>query len=439
MRRGVRIGIAVIAIIAASCAPTHRAAAPSVSLPEITTPRASSVTLAVMGPPLSVLGVIVRGSALSAAPRLYVSHDGTHFANVTPPLPGNDTKDRPWSFVSASFVDATHGWVLTEDAASGRLSQFVTADGGRTWHGSRLPASMSSSSGALTSMTAASIQMFDGQRGVLVTYGAKSTKIWTTDDGGSTWTTRFCPGPPSEQSCAEMPFDYAVEMHNTNQGYLAAGLPPRGYSLQAADLAGIFWQIRDTTPALVRVHAGLPSLVLARPRPVPTEIPVFGLPFFTGKHGIVPVAAVPNPLNDSPTPVKVTFYLTDNGSTWHAGPSVMGSADTAVAADLGPVLPMLPGVAIAGSTAWWVLSDSPGSYPRVSVTNNAGATWSTYPAHSMPSGWVVSFQARDAEHAWALIGTQTGGPMPASAPADPQLYSTSDGGRTWSAMTKAPG
>jgi hypothetical protein len=112
----------------------------------------------------------VSSSAMFTAPHLMITDDaGATWRDATPPGQASQP--------IIEFVDADHGWVLDADGPLWR-----TADGGRSWQATALPAGRTGSSAAISFVSASAGYL------LLSADNSKSAEPWVlyrTDDGGA--------------------------------------------------------------------------------------------------------------------------------------------------------------------------------------------------------------------------------------------------------------
>ncbi|UNO50470.1 WD40/YVTN/BNR-like repeat-containing protein [Alicyclobacillus acidoterrestris] len=107
------------------------------------------------------------------------------------------------------------------------------------------------------------------------------------------------------------------------------------------------------------------------------------------------------------------LHTHDSGKTWHnSTPAGVASQYT-----------FAGGLAVSDSEAWFVAST--GQKTMLYHTTNGGASWTSI---SVPKSYIIGeLSFTDSQHGW-LLASQ--GPAVGQEPID--LYSTSDGGKTWS-------
>ena len=328
-------------------------------------PSSSSVTPGVSSPAHWGIGLASRAcfrvTELSHPARLVIDFDTAHPAPTPGPFNLAQIQD-------ATFVDASHGWVLGEGCATGiqecRLLLEQTVDGGQHWVVSAAP-----------DLPAYPV---DGSSGWHLRFGTildgwlYGPQLYATHDGGQTWT--LARSSPIVSLASAGQFVWALE-----------GSCPNGcsLSLQRSADAGRSWS-GVNLPQLG--HAGF--AVQARADATHGWILAWGLETQTG---------------------ATLLQTSDGGSSWRALPA--------------PCTPSLgsSGVVAASSplNVWVVCGGVPGAgqqLKQLSRSVDGGAHWMTSDLSS--SGYVGDLAVTSATRAWLAFGR---GP----------LSMTVDGGRTW--------
>jgi hypothetical protein len=328
-------------------------------------PASSSVTPGVSSPAHWGIGLASRAcfrvTELSHPARLVIDFDTAHPAPTPGPFNLAQIQD-------ATFVDASHGWVLGGGCATGiqecRLMLEQTADGGQHWVVSPAP-----------DLPAYPV---DGNSGWHLRFGTildgwlYGPQLYATHDGGQTWTlTRSSP---------------IVSLASAGQSVWALeGSCPNGcsLSLQRSADAGRSWS-RVSVPQLD--HAGFA---------VPARL--------DDAHGWILAWGIE-------TQSAATLLRTsDGGASWQVLPQ--------------PCTPSLgtSGVVAASSLSnvWVVCGGVPGAGQQLKLLSRSvdgGAHWTTGDLSS--SGYVADLAVTSDSRAWLAFGR---GP----------LSMTVDGGRTW--------
>jgi len=107
--------------------------------------------------------------------RVALTVDGRSWRDVSPPVTG-------W-IDDATFFDARHGWVVSEDCAAGKGKVARTGDGGRTWHAARFGGHSCSAGSEF------GLDFADAWHGWIVDVEASGgfARLWRTTDGGRSW------------------------------------------------------------------------------------------------------------------------------------------------------------------------------------------------------------------------------------------------------------
>ncbi len=107
--------------------------------------------------------------------RIVLTQDGRTWRESEPPRIG-------W-IDDATFIDARHGWVVSEDCARGKGEVARTSDGGRTWRGAPFGGHSCSAGSRFT------LDFVDARHGWIVDVEASGgfARLWRTNDGGRSW------------------------------------------------------------------------------------------------------------------------------------------------------------------------------------------------------------------------------------------------------------
>jgi photosystem II stability/assembly factor-like uncharacterized protein len=309
------------------------------------------------------------------------AHDGGRWRElVLPPPP------QPPGITHVLFLDRRHGFVVASDCV-GRQGTVVyrTVDGGRSWarYGGAPFVNCAAGSDAYPSFV-------DPLHGFLIQIFANGpgATLFRTADGGRRWT-------PVAELERNLPFTGDVAFRTVRDGWLASTLPWSPPNLAVTHDGGRTWR-----------HVDLPAEAGWRGA---DRYP--GLPRFFGTRGVLPVGLVARGVSG------VGFYVTvDAGRTWRPA----GGYAVAFDERRQPGLMDAPVVAVASSSAWWVVSSF---VPvKVAVTTDAGRHWSVHSVPGPPSSW-NELGAADGRTAWLRRDDTEA------------LLATSDGGRTWRRLT----
>jgi len=283
------------------------------------------------------------------------------------------------------FSTVRHGW-LTWDCTqgfggtpgTGTELMAETIDSGRTWAPVRLPSLPSSASPPCKTTS----PIFSGSQGVVQETCSAFNAIYSTRDGGVSWTVHIL--------SAFAPVDFL----NGTVGFYFWQPDPNGpNTLYRTDDGGIDWTV---------VAVGLfPGVALT------------GLTFLTSRDGFVDGGG------------SAPWWTHDGGKSWSLPAPYRSVGDTVCPLSADPGAALVPmSVKMVSPTAGWSVG--------ARRTTDGGATWSKV-APPAPPGQSVSEGEffLDADHAWIVkaVGSKT-------ACADHFVVSsTSDGGATWHAGT----
>jgi len=142
------------------------------------------------------------------------------------------------------------------------------------------------------------------------------------------------------------------------------------------------------------------------------------VPTFFGARGVLPVTV------NRGKRAAVAFYVTgDGGRTWRLGS--VRPVDSSITDSRSPFVRYVP-TSIVSPNVWWIAEGR--THPFVTVTTNAGKSWRvsvpSHPLHAAPG----EISATDAQHGWLTTWS----------PNNRVLYTTSDGGETWSRLSLPP-
>ncbi|HEY4408283.1 MAG TPA: YCF48-related protein [Acidimicrobiia bacterium] len=352
---------AVVLLVPTACRRHSAGTAREVTAPAPSGSTVTASTTATTASPKVSSGRLRPAPVLFGAAVLLPDEAG-QFVDVTPPHGSEEY------IHDAFFVDRNHGWVGFTDssAASGRLVR--TDDGGRTWE-TVAPATHRHQSGG----SRVWLFFLDRRVGWTVSYAASAPAggIYRTLNGGGTWSDYTALPEPG-------PVRFTTRDHGWLAGYSVFG---NTGGLYETFNGGLTWTRRSVPPP-----AGTAPGDLA-----------YRLPTFDGAEGILPVSAGDD---------RVAFYRSsDGGRTWRPAAirAVPGGPKVAVA--------------VASRSVWWAVAAEGGP---VSVTTDAGRTWTTRPRVGLPET-IIDFEATDDRTAWAS----------AAGNGELRLYATSDGGATW--------
>jgi photosystem II stability/assembly factor-like uncharacterized protein len=131
------------------------------------------------------------------ARHLALTRDGRAWRESSPPHVG-------W-IDDATFIDARHGWVVSEYCVSGRGMVARTVDGGKTWRSAPFGGHSCSTGSTF------SLDFVDARHGWIVEYEAGGfADLWRTTDGGRRW----------QWLRHRLPGDGAVEFRTPSVGWL---------------------------------------------------------------------------------------------------------------------------------------------------------------------------------------------------------------------------
>ncbi len=344
-----------------SSAPSGPGASTTVSVPSSTArPGSSASHQNVLFAGRGIAVVTATDSDGKSAPALYASTDLTHWQVITPPdakmpavVPGG--QGFVGSFVSASFLDSRHGWVLACDYANYRSVVFQTGDAGKSWQ--TIPDPGGDHCMESVQLLAPGVAIHDGQTNGYVV-GVSGIVDVTVDDG-KTWTSLFT--VPEKVELPEVTPVTFADLHN---GFSASGFVPFTNIGSPGD--GYFQQSRD----------GGHTWTSPKP-PSPGGRVVYDLPtFLDPQKGVLPVLGSNGPNATLQFDTTVT-----GGETWNAQTSL--PINTAVIADSQYPYDPYPAVSIPSLSTWWVAQR--GAPVSLQITVDGGHRWATIASHGLPA------------------------------------------------------
>ena len=275
----------------------------------------------------------------------------------------------------ASFFDATHGWVVSEDSFSSSLDLWRTADSGDTWVKSVLPAVPM----APETVGDATTDWIDADHAVIDVEGGMPNGyldgLLVTADGGATWSA------PAMQSATA-----GADGITGVSGFLT---PSAGWLAGGASGSRL-WMTRDGGQSWTLQQLAVPTGYLD------DQGDFWGAPhFFTAIDGVVARTFA----NNTSTVFEI-YQTSDGGLTWQPLTGPVGDPSSWS-------FPSLRSwIVWSGSTAW--------------RSTDQGASWTSGVASGLSEGDAPVMI--DALHGWSLTGNSD------------ELLITADGGRTWTAV-----
>ncbi len=295
--------------------------------------------------------------------------------------------------VSATFIDARHGWLLAATFGAGGSKThdvFRTSDGGVTWSALGTP--------VLATDMAYRVVFTDPDRGWLYSRSS-GVYAYRTSDGGVNWRRIALPAPhgswPVAPAGAARPEQYFVAARPTSGEGVEASVisiaPPEGRSAAGGTMTAY-------PPLTVHGFDG--------GRPVTF---IYSMSGDTGpsRFSGSALSARPGPVVTAPAENEVVLTSIDDGRSWSpvSAPSPRGA------------------VGYLDALNWWWIGS--GSWSK---SSDAGKTWTSIRNLGVPEPLPGSLQLLDASHAW--FGGMAG--------ARPLLESTGDGGVHWTMYLLPP-
>ena len=392
-------------------APSPSAAAPVQALVP-----GSVSNLVFQGPGVLLVAVIPGGypNEGRVPSRLFLTTDGTHWTDVTPPQT-SDNGTYP-VFEHASFINSSTGWVSAWNLGTTGVTIFRTSDQGKSW---------TAIAAGRHSQAAGATELIDlvGPHTAFAEYleptGPGESLAVTTDAGGSWRTVYRGPKPTPAGQQPSGPDFGQIAFNGPANGFAAGGLPPiepfaTGPQFFHTTDGGSTWT--PESPPLPEPASDCPGLL----SPQSAAGCAYSLPSFEDPaHGVLAAVAAKSGL------ARIAFDTTgDGGASWKETASVSVTVPVAAYPPGIGGLPALPLVSMPASGTWWVLGWD-GTTLISRVTTNGGSSWKNasalLPFHGTPMG----FGALDGSHAVVMIATPT-----STQPVISMLV-TSDGGQSW--------
>ncbi|MGD0610389.1 MAG: hypothetical protein ABSB41_02660 [Anaerolineales bacterium] len=316
------------------------------------------------------------GWAISDTSVLRTIDGGTTWYNVTP-SGVSSLGVRASSF----YLDASTAWValMGTDPTNGTL--YRTTDGGATWTSVTVP------------FGGGWIKFVDPSNGWdLVGLSAgmshQAVAVFTTSDGGNTWSQVFIDDPTVTGSSDTLPLvgdKNGITALDTNHAWVTGAQPSSDFVyIYMSQDGGHTWAHQNV--AIPSAYAG--GMTSA-------NLPIF----FGSTTGVLPVILIANSNG-------VVFYISqDAGQTWTASQPVPQGGFTSVA-----------------SPADFFVWDGG---TTLNASHDSGSTWSTVTPNINVQNNLASFQFVDSNTGWALTE---------DASRHHSLFKTSNGGATWTAL-----
>jgi photosystem II stability/assembly factor-like uncharacterized protein len=370
----------------------------------------TDVTLEYLRPGIGLIGVApgIDGDQGSAPPVLYRSVPGGGWRDITPPQARHRVgTDEYVFFESASFLDASTGWVTGFNVASDKVTIDETTNGGSSW--TSVPGGVQAGGQSTTQLQLLTNRVAFRD---IVEPTAPGVAVAVTGDSGRLWRTVY-QGPSPTPGPGELPMTFV----NKRDGFSGAGLnalygdwplaAPGAVRLYRSTDGGAKWS--TLRPPLARAGLSCPA---GYPSQGPRSC-VYGLPAFFAHHdAVLPTVA------ETRGHAVVGFDVSrDGGKRW-----------TLEAVRTTTVLPQphqigggpfrYPLVAEASKQSWWVVA---GHSPIVttSVTTSSGRRWTRHRSR-LPAP-PAALQPINATHAWVSVHVS----------GTTRIYATANGGATW--------
>ncbi len=323
----------------------------------------------------------VSSSAMFTTPHLIITDDaGATWRDATPP--GQSSQP------IIEFVDANHGWFLGADGPLWR-----TADGGRSWQETALPAGRTGMSASMSFVSASTGYL------LLSADNSQSAEPWvlyrTGNGGASLQRVRAVTLPDEPPMSGPLPvIVFSGPLDGVIAGWRAV--------LRTQD-GGAHWStvsLPATSGSAAPRYAGVSLLRAFGPQ-------------------LVLLAFIGGPT----TPYEPTAYVSaDAGLSWRPAFTASAESETDV-------------WAIVDGQTWLDFTTGDGAI-QVRATSDAGETWTTSTG-AVPAGWhIMAVSFVSATDGWAIFEINPVCPPPVngcmgSLPDKGEFAETHDGGLTW--------
>ncbi len=301
---------------------------------------------------------------------------GLTWYDITPP--GVDSLGYS---ASIFFLDSSTGWVVIggPDFLSGTLA--ITIDGGLNWSLVAVP------------FSGGQIDFIDSKTGFIlvgrgIAAGSSAVDVYSSTDGGVSWTPVYIMQPGSSDNVNTLPFGgqkSGFSFLDSVHGWVGGNIPKEGnvYFYSSSD-GGHIWGKQQ-----IILPGGYESAM--------TEVGT--AEFFSGEDGLLPVRLL------AVNSAYVFFITRDSGITWTSTTPLISNGQYSLAS-LNDIFVWDGGV-------------------RINVSHDSGVTWNQIVTNVNVSENLMKMEFVDGETGWMLTG---------DAVNHHSLYKTLDGGATWNIL-----
>ena len=276
------------------------------------------------------------------------------------------------------FLDNSNGWVTISGTSLTTGTLYHTTDGGHTWSSTTIP------------FGEASLQFVDTTDGwAMVGLGAgmshEAVAVFRTDDSGKTWNQVFIDDPTVSGSSDSLPLvgdKNGIVALDGNRGWVTGAQP-------SSDFIYVYIS-KDGGSSWTQQNIAMPSGFAG------AMTNAFLPRFFGSSTGVLPVGLYLD------TPATVFYLSSDGGLTWKPSTPVALNGKYSIASKV-------------DFFAW-------DGGPVLSVSHDAGTSWSTVAPNINIKDTLMAFQFVNASTGWAVTGDVSN---------HYALYKTIDGGATW--------
>lgn len=377
--------ILVLNLVVVACSPgaptpenTPVAQPPATEIPVATSPSDLSTLPAVVNPSLAGFEMLdaLNGWGVTDTSLVRTMDGGVNWTDITP----SGVTSLGYS-ANVYFLDPLTGWlvVASPDYINGTI--FHTSDGGINW--SSLPVPFS---GGQIDFINASSGFILVNRGAAA--GSSAVDVYSTSDGGTTWTPVYVMQPGAGEDVNSLPFGgqksgftFLDSMH----GWVGGSIPMDGVIYLYSSVDGGHTWVKQSVDLPAGYETSMTEVGSAR--------------FFNEKDGFLPVRIMKDASN-------IDFYIThDGGVTWSATTPVSGSGKYSI-------------ISPEDIISW-------DGDQYLHVSHDGGLSWNNIATNINVTDTLMKFDFVDALTGWMLTGDATN---------HHAFYKTVDGGATWTVL-----
>jgi photosystem II stability/assembly factor-like uncharacterized protein len=356
----------------------HATEAPTTAAPTVVSPTSLPASPVISAPSLVRIHMFdpLNGWGLTDTNLVRTLDGGLTWVDITPP----GVTSLGYS-ASTYFLDPLTGWMLIPGADFSTGTLVYTTDGGSNWTSTAVP--FGGGQFDFINVTSGFI-LVDRGAGA----GSEAVDVYSTSDGGASWTTVYVMQPGAGENVNTLPFGgqkSGFAFLDSSHAWVGGNIPMDGYIYLYHSLdGGRTWAKQD--PLL---PAGFETAMTEAMTPR----------FFSAVDGILPVRLL---AGES----AFDFYVThDSGATWTSTLPVNSNGQYSI-------------VSPEGIIVW-------DGGPVLLASYDGGLSWNPVPTNVNVTDTLSMFQFVDPLTGWLLTG---------DAANHHSLYKTVDGGATWNVL-----